>query len=262
MAAERSWREGLQNLPNFGPEFVIVPERTALVLIDMQYLDAHRSYGLGKVLLDKFPDVGRYYVDRLERLVVPNQQTLLELFREHALRIVHITVGAHLPDNSDWVPLRREADERAERETGTRPVVYPVGSFEHSILTELQPRPGELVINKVSRSAFTSTGIDQILRNIGLDTLIVTGVATNSCVEMTSRDAADRGYKCVLVEDACATFTQEMHDAVMRTFALLSGKVQGTEEVLDEVRRALGRHPTPAAARRESGSRTRSRVAS
>lgn len=239
MAPQSAWRQGLERLPNFGPEFVLVPERTALVLIDMQYLDAHRKHALGKVLLEKFPAAGEYYVGRIERLVVPNQQELLALFREHGLRVIHITVGAHLPDNSDWVPLRREADERAERETGTRPVVYPVGSFEHSILAEVQPRSGELVLNKVSRSAFTSTGIDQILRNIGIDTLVVTGVATNSCVEMTARDAADRGYKCIIVEDACATFTQEMHDAVLRTFSLLYGKVQTTREVLDEVRSTL-----------------------
>lgn len=254
MAAERSWKDALRGLPNFGPEFAIVPERTALLLIDMQYLDAHRSYGLGKVLLERFPDAGRYYINRLEQLVIPNQRALLECFRAHALRIVHITVGAHLPDNSDWVPLRRQADERVERETGTRPAVYPVGSFEHSILPELQPRPGELVLNKVSRSTFTSTGIDQILRNIGLDTLIVAGVATNSCVEMTARDAADRGYKCVLVEDACATLTQEMHDAVLRTFALLYGKVQETEEVLEDLRRALERQSAPTRAQGVSGS--------
>lgn len=239
MDAGRPWREVLQSLPNFGPEFAIVPERTALLLIDMQYLDAHRDYGLGKVLLAKFPDTARYYLDRLERLVIPQQRALLAFFRAHALRIVHITVGAHLPDNSDWVPLRRAADDRVERETGIRPAVYPVGSFEHSILSELQPQPGELIINKVSRSAFTSTGIDQILRNVGLDTLILAGVMTNSCVEMTARDAADRGYKCVVVEDACATLTQEMHEAVLKTFTFLYGKVQETEAVLAEIRRAL-----------------------
>ncbi|MGD9762553.1 MAG: cysteine hydrolase family protein [Candidatus Binatia bacterium] len=256
MAAERPWRAGLQRLPSFGPEFSIVPERTALLIIDMQYLDAHRSYGLGKVLLAKYPDVGRYYIHRLEQLVVPNQLALLGFFREHALRIVHITVGAHLPDNSDWVPLRREADERVERETGTRPAVYPMGSFEHSILAELQPGPGELVINKVSRSAFTSTGIDQVLRNMNLDTLIVTGVATNSCVEMTSRDAADRGYKCVIVDDACATLTPDMHDAVLRTFAMLYGKVQDTQDVIEELRRALQRRPAAGRGQGASAART------
>ena len=239
------WRQELAQLPNFGPEFRIDSSRTALVLIDMQHLDAHRHYGLGKVLLENFPAAGQYFVERVESQVIPRQQELLRCFRQHGLRIIHLTVGAHLPDNSDWVPLRREADERVERETGTKPVVYPVGSFEHSILTEVEPEPGELVLNKVSRSAFTSTGLDQVLRNIGLDTLIITGVVTNSCVEMTARDAADRGYKCVIVDDACATFSQDMQDAVLRTFAFLYGKVQDTSEVLEEMQAALGEKAAP-----------------
>ncbi len=239
MTTTSDWRRGLDKVPDFSPEFALVPARTALILIDMQYLDAHPDYGLGKVLRERYPEAAAYFLPRVERSVVPNQRRLLAGFRAAGLRVIHFTVGAHLPDNSDWVPLRREADERVERQTGKKPVCYPLGSFEHGILPEVAPQAGELVLNKVSRSAFTSTGIDQILRNIGLDTLIFTGVFTNSCIEMTSRDAADRGYKCVIVDDACATFNQEMHDAVLRTFSFLYGKVQRTDEVLAELEAAL-----------------------
>ncbi|HZP41859.1 MAG TPA: isochorismatase family cysteine hydrolase [Candidatus Binatia bacterium] len=234
------WRKDLEKLPDFGPEFTLAPARTALVLIDMQYLDAHPDYGLGKVLRERYPEAAGYFCDRLAKTVIPNQRRLLAAFRDARLRIVHLTVGAHLPDNSDFVPLRREADERVERETGKKPVCYPMGTFEHGILPEVAPRPGELVLNKVSRSAFTSTGLDQILRNMGVDHLLVTGVMTNSCVEMTARDAADRGYKTVIVDDASATFTQDMHDAVLRTFRMLYGKVQTTDEVLAEIAAGLG----------------------
>jgi nicotinamidase-related amidase len=252
MTTTSDWRRGLEKVPDFSPEFALVPARTALLLIDMQYLDAHPDYGLGQVLRERYPESAAYFLSRVQQSVLPNQRRLLDCFRAAGLRVIHFTVGAHLPDNSDWVPLRREADERVERETGKKPVCYALGSFEHGILPEVAPQAGELVLNKVSRSAFTSTGFDQILRNIGLDTLIVTGVFTNSCIEMTARDAADRGYKCVIVDDACATFTQEMHDAVLRTFGFLYGKVQRTDEVLAELDTALTATParrTRAAAR-------------
>jgi nicotinamidase-related amidase len=242
------WRKDLEKLPDFGPEFTLDPARTALVNIDMQYLDAHPDHGLGKILLERYPEAGRYFRDRLAQIAIPNQQRLLAAFRKDKLRIVHLTVGPHLPDNSDFVPLRREADERVERETGKKPVCYPVGTFEHGILPEVAPQPGELVLNKVSRSGFTSTGLDQLLRNLGAEYLLVTGVMTNSCVEMTARDAADRGYKTVIVDDACATFTQDMHDAVLRTFRMLYGKVQTTAEVLAELGAGA-----PAARRAASG---------
>ncbi|MGD9762407.1 MAG: cysteine hydrolase family protein [Candidatus Binatia bacterium] len=245
MASRSNWRRELEQLPDFGPEFAILPSRTALLVIDMQYLDAHRSYGMGKLLVERFPESGDYFCGRLERTVIPNQQRLLALFREAGMRIVHITVGGHLPDNSDWVPLRREADERVERETGSKPACYTVGTFEHGILPELAPQPGELVLNKVSRSVFTSTGIDQILRNMGIDTLVLTGVMTNSCVEMAARDAADRAYKCIVVDDACATFTQEMHDAALRTFRMLYGKVEDTHDVVAEIRAAVAEAAPP-----------------
>lgn len=250
MASGSDWRRGLERVPDFSPEFALVPAHTALLLIDMQYLDVHPDYGLGKLLCERYPESAAYFLSRVERSVVPNQRRLLGCFRAAGLRVIHLTVGAHLPDNSDWVPLRRQADERVERETGQKPVCYPLGSFEHGIIPEVAPQAGELVLNKVSRSAFTSTGLDQILRNIGLDTLIVTGVFTNSCIEMTARDAADRGYKCVIVDDACATFTQDMHDAVLRTFSFLYGKVQRTDDVVAELETALG---TAAPAPRTAG---------
>ncbi len=68
---------------------------------------------------------------------------------------------------------------------------------------------------------------------MGIESLVITGVATNSCVETTARDASDRGYNCILIEDACCARSQDRHDMTMMTFASLFGKVMYTEEALE-----------------------------
>ena len=101
----------------------------------------------------------------------------------------------------------------------------------------VKPNPGELVINKNSNGAFNSTPIDQILRNMGIDTLVIAGVVTNACVETTARDAADRGYNCILVEDGCASYEEISHEMTLRSFARLFGKVMNTDDVISLLER-------------------------
>ena len=132
---------------------------------------------------------------------MPNIARLLAFFRAHGLRALFTTVGPALPDGSDWVSPLRHGYDNAELATGVRPM-HSVGTPGHAVIAELQPRPDELVMNKTTSSAFTSTGIDVTLRTLGVDTLICTGLVTNACVEMTARDAADRGYRVVIVDDA------------------------------------------------------------
>jgi biuret amidohydrolase len=104
------------------------------------------------------------------------------------------------------------------------------------VAAELTPGPNELVVNKTSRSAFSSTGIDQLLRNMGLSQVLVTGLASNGCVDLTAKDAADRGYETFLLEDACATFGEEAHTPVLQAFQEVFGTVLSTDEVMQRVR--------------------------
>jgi biuret amidohydrolase len=233
------WRRLLDGLPSYAPDFTVDPAKTALLIVDMQHSCAHEVHGAARYLKTRYPLVAEYFFDRLIRLVVPNTKRLLDFFRAHGLRVVYVTVGPHLPDNADFEPLRRATESRIQRHAGMTNNLYPVGSFEHEIREELTPRPGELVINKVTRGAFNSTGIDQLLRNLGVEELIVVGVATNACVETTARDAADRGYKCVLVDDACAGQSDFLHDATMLSFATLFGRVLDTDDVITELRAAM-----------------------
>ena len=106
---------------------------------------------------------------------------------------------------------------------------------EHGVISELSPRDTEIVLNKPTFGAFASTGLDHMLRNWGIKSLVVCGLATNVCVYMTAAEAADRGYECVVAEDACAAWDEALHDAFLRNFQLLFGRVESTDDALSEL---------------------------
>ena len=234
------WREGLAGWRMPRPQFRAVPDTTVLLITDMQYWAIHPEYGLAKVVQRDYPEIAHYFFPRLRSLVVPNNRRLLDFFRHNDLRIVYLTVGPELPDGSDLSPIikRRVSQRQAEGQPVT---VFRKGTFEHSIIEELKPQEGELVVNKTSFGAFNSTGIDRFLANMGIESLVITGVATDVCVETTARDAADRGYNCILVEDACATFNQASHEAALCSFARSFGMVESTGEVIAELESGLER---------------------
>jgi len=161
--------------------------------------------------------------------VVPSIQRLLAFFRARGLRIVYLTVGSELPDYSDLLPHMRAFAESAGNTRGNK---------EHEILDVLAPRPGEPVLNKTTMSAFHSSGFEGLLRAWGVEQLLFTGISTNSCVEGTARDAADRGFRCALVDDACGAASQALHDAACANFARLLGRVATTEVVVRELEAA------------------------
>jgi len=237
--AESRWRNDLARWPAFAPTFRIDPRRTALVIVDMQNGYVRPLSGLGRYLQEQFPDLAAYYLTRQATVVIPNIARLLQSFRHHGLTVVYVTFGAHRSDALDWLPSRRRVEDQVRKETSHATAVLVVGTAEHAIVEELAPLPGEPVINKVTRGAFNSTGIDQMLRNMGVQQLITVGCITNVCVETTARDAVDRGYDCVLVEDATASFNPAFHEASLRAFAATFGMVRTTGEVLADLKEGL-----------------------
>lgn len=208
-------------------DFRLRPERLALLLVDMQYASACRTTGLGRWLSNEGrSEEGVYRFDRLENLVVPNLRRLLVFFREQELSVVHVRLGAQVPSCSDLIPTLR----RIEHLIGNY-----VGSREFEILDELAPLPSEPVVTKQSASAFNSSGLDAVLRNLGMSQLVVGGVSTSHCVDMTARDASDRGYEVLVVEDACAEDEPELHESSLTVFRRLFGRVDSTSAVLREL---------------------------
>lgn len=231
------WMDGVDRWPRALPEFDFDPKTTALLIIDMQNFCARPDVGLGLVLKNRFPDMYDYFEQRT-KLVLENNIRLLNFFRDNHLRVIFSTTGPELADGSDYFTARREKDRQMQLSSGVK-TNFHKGTFEHQILQELTPIEGELVINKTSTGSFNSTGIDQTLRKLRVETLIGTGIATNACVEMTIRDAADRWYKCILAEDACGTFCEEAHIGTLRNFARLYGMVWSTDEIIDYLKHKL-----------------------
>jgi nicotinamidase-related amidase len=197
------------------------------VLVDLQYGLASRGDGLGRLLAAEGRlEQARYRFARVEQVVVPNAQRLLACFRERRLRRAFLVLGAAVSDYSDVPPHLRSLC----RATNSR-----VGEREHEVLDEIAPGRDEPVITKATLSAFTSTSLEVLLRSWGVTTLVVAGLTTNMCVEHNVRDAADRGFGCVVVEDACATDSPAMHDASLAAIRRLYGTVMSTDEVLDRI---------------------------
>lgn len=214
------------------PDFTIDWRGTALVVIDLQNYGCNPELGVARMLTLRHPEIARYYVARLTEVVIPNAQRLLAAFRAARLPAVFTRHGPLLPDGSDMIARRQRRDADSQTTTNT-PVLWHRGTPEHAILDALAPREDELVVDKNTSSAFNSTGIEWLLRNKGIETLVVAGMATDMCVESTARDAADRGFNVVIVEDASATFFPRHHRDALSGFARVFGQVWSTARVLD-----------------------------
>ena len=217
--------------PDLTTTFTVEPASTALVLVDLQYASACRTTGLGKKMTDEGKaDVVKWRFDRIEQVLLPNVKRLLSFFREHKLKILYVTVGSILSDYSDAPPHMRVLFKATNNHEGNR---------EHEILDEIKPVEGEYVLNKTTNGAFNSTGIDSLLRAMGMKYLLFTGVSTNMCVEGTARDAADRGYGCALIEDACSAGQEELHRTAIINFQRFYGRAVSTDEILQELSQGL-----------------------
>jgi nicotinamidase-related amidase len=202
-------------------ELSIDPERTALLVVDMQNYSA------------------------LPRRVLDTNLALIEAFRAHELPVIFLRVGSLLPDARDQHARRRESWIRQPGDA--EPPRVPRGSPGFEVCPELAPRPTELVIDKNATSAFTASALDLYLRNLGVQNLVVTGTATNHCVDNTARDAADRGFNVILVDDACADGSEAGHCATTTIFPRHFGIVRRADEVISLFAALLA--PQPVAAR-------------
>lgn len=219
--------------PALTSTFTLEAASTVLVLVDLQYASACRTTGLGKKWIEMGQeDVVKWRFDRIEQVVLPNVKKFLSFFRAHKLKILYLTIGSVRPDYSDTPAHLRPVFQANNNHLGTR---------EHEILDEIKPTKEDYVINKTTLSAFNSTGIDSLLRSIGAKHLIFTGVSTNMCVEGTARDASDKGYACVIVEDACSAGQEELHRGAIINFQRFYGRAASADEILHELSQSLAR---------------------
>lgn len=182
------------------------PTRTALLIIDLKYLDAHPDGWMGRLARDQGrPEILQERWDFIQE-ILPGVRRLQDACRSGGVELIHIRVKYLTSDCRD-----------GQRSLAKEEKAVSADGRDDDFLEEVAPVGDELIIDKTSAGAFNSTPIDQILRNMNIDRLWVTGIVTEGCVEMTTRDAADRGYYCTLVSDACASSTHVAHnDALQR----------------------------------------------
>lgn len=219
------------------PSIDIDLARAALVVIDMQYHDAHAERGIVAALEKLHPGSTAYYAERLAT-VVPAIRRLLDHARATGLRVIHVVVGSDYRDLRDFNKRMRRWILDLQERSGMADF-YWTESPDYRILEELAPAEGETVFRKRSFGAFNSTNFENLLREMDVDTLLVTGCVTNYCVETTVRDAADRGFAVVVVDEAVAGFSRESHEATLASlrggFAAVVPTAAAATAMLDEI---------------------------
>ena len=176
------------------------PSSTALLVIDMQR-DFIEPGGFGDALGN---DVKRLAA------IVPTVQALIAWCRAREIRVIHTREG-HRPDLADCPPAKRARGALQVRigDAGPMGRILVDGEPGNAIVPELAPEPGEIEIVKPGKGAFWSTPLGDVLRWSGVTHLLVAGVTTEVCVQATMREANDRGFECLLVEDATESYFPE-----------------------------------------------------
>ena len=193
--------------------FKFDPKSAALVIIDMQrdFVDAG---GFGEALGND--------VSLLRKAIAPTKR-VLEAARRAGLLVIHTREG-HRPDLADLWPAKK-ARGRFKTTIGDKGPMGRIlvrGEYGHDIIDDLKPKPGEPVIDKPGKGAFYATDLGEILARRGIKQLIVCGVTTEVCVNTTVREANDRGYDCLVLEDCVASYFPEFQE-----YALKMIKAQG-----------------------------------
>ena len=192
--------------------FVLAPAHCALLIIDMQR-DFLEPGGFGEMLGND--------VSELRRTIGPNRR-LLAAWRSHGLHVLHTREG-HRPDLFDLPPAKksRGRSKTSIGDPGPMGRILVRGEPGHDIIPELYPGPGEPVIDKPGKGAFYATDLHAMHR--GVKQLVVTGVTTEVCVNTTVREANDRGYECLVLEDCVGSYFPEFHEMGLKMIKAQGG---------------------------------------
>jgi len=205
------------------------PAQLALVIIDMQR-DFIEPGGFGDALGN---DVRRLAP------IIPAVAALLQRFREREMTVIH-TKECHRPDLADCPPSKRLRGNSGLRigDPGPMGRILIEGEPGNDFVEPLKPRDGEVVISKPGKGAFHATGLQEQLQARGITHLLFTGVTTEVCVQTSMREANDRGYECLMVEDATESYFSEFKRATLdmvRAQGGIVGWTASTVQVLDAI---------------------------
>ena len=210
--------------------FAFNPAATALIVIDMQR-DFIEEGGFGAALGN---DV------TVLQAIVPTVARLIAAARAAGLPVIH-TRECHRPDLSDCPPAKRNRGNPSLRigDPGPMGRILVAGEPGAGIVSDLAPAPGEIVIDKPGKGAFYATCLTEDLARLGTKTLLFAGVTTEVCVQTTMREANDRGFDCLLVEDATESYFPAFKAAALDMIRA-QGAIVGWTATCAQVQEALG----------------------
>lgn len=208
-------------------------DNTALVVVDMQYFDAHPDWGEGRTA--KQVGAAAAFAEYFARIdeIIPRIQALLKAARAAGVEVIHLRVAELTEDSRD-----------VGRKQAVRGLFVPRSSKEAELLDEVAAEGDEIVVSKSSSGVFAWTNLDRLLQTMGIENLVWCGTATSGCIESAVKDAADLGYRSLIVEDACAAGTLRDHARAIERLAGGPNRIVSTDEAVTRLRE-LAAQPAP-----------------
>ena len=200
------------------------PADTVLLLVDVQ------QHLTTRALRASLKAVGVYTaeaepvleaIDQDLQAALQNIRLVLQACRENGIRPIHVGIQSLLPEAEDTGALHKAGG-----------LLYPPGSLDSAFLPEATPVDGEIVLTKTCSGAHVGTHLDQVLRNLGVQRILVAGFYTDQCISTSVRDLADIGYQVSLVEDAMGAMSPQRHQHALESIRKLYANSETTSELL------------------------------
>ncbi|MEM6945971.1 MAG: isochorismatase family cysteine hydrolase [Pseudomonadota bacterium] len=205
----------------------IVPAETVCLSIDMQNAEWSPEQ-MARAQDPTAPEAKNLeFLERLQEIVIPNQQRLQSAARAAGVEVVYTTIEALTRDGRD-IGLDHKISG----------LFFPKGAWEAGVIEAVGPVGDEIVIPKTASGIFNCTNIEYVLRNLGARQIILYGVSTDQCVETAVRDAADRGFLVTVVEDCCAAMEAPRHTRAIDAIDGHYARVRSTDEMIAELAEA------------------------
>ena len=198
-------------------DIVLVPEKTALLVIDIQntYLEPRENEQENKRW--------QPFVERMNEVVIPNTASLIEHCRSNDIEVIFARIACLKTDGRDR--------SLSQKKPGFNYLLMPKDRHDSQFVPQLEPGEDEITVIKTTDSALTGTNLRLILHNMGIANVVVAGIFTDQCISSTVRSLADESFNVVVVDDCCAAATMDLHTHELEVINMIYCHVVGLDEV-------------------------------